>query len=497
MKTDKRGPFKTKRLVKRSERVVDRTYPSYYVQKGENAEIRRPRTRRSRSKRDTETSPATKAQNTKSPSDPQRDPVVFFTYAPSSDTTGQVSDNAVDPSGADCEAGVVVRTGNWYVDASTDNGATWKRYDRTTLFPKTPGNGSTSDHIVVYVASIDRFVWFMEHAAGADGSGAFRIAVAAPADIKVDFTKAWKSRWSFKADNFGLKGINLDFPELAVSGQFLYFSTSTVSGATNGLLVARLSLQDLAAGGSVGISYNNPADTTDAYLAQLAQGIPDGAVWVGHTNNKNDSLTLYVWPDSSASYTPTNVPIAVWPQNKLTGKSPNGNDWLSFLQGGSQYSVLAGTRTGNELWLGWTASSGKGPANGFDFPNAHVRIVRVDIGTMKVLGELQVWNPDYAFAYPSLNVNARGEVGIVLAWGGKNDNANAAAGILGDFVVWFQNGSDTTTARWGDFTTVRRAGRNRSLFAGFAYYTKKDTSRTSGYYFDPYYVVFGRQSAGP
>ena len=179
------------------------------------------------------------------------------------------------------------------------------------------------------------------------------------------------------------------------------------------------------------------------------------------------------------------------------GQSPNGNDWLSFLQGTSQYSVLAGTRTGNELWLGWTASSGKGPANGFDFPNAHVRIVRVDIGTMKVLGELQVWNPDYAFAYPSLNVNARGEVGIVLAWGGKNDNANAAAGILGDFVVWFQNGSDTTTARWGDFTTVRRAGRNRSLFAGFAYYTRKDTTRTSGYYFDPYYVVFGRQSAGP
>jgi hypothetical protein len=40
---------------------------------------------------------------------------------------------------------------------------------------------------------------------------------------------------------------------------------------------------------------------------------------------------------------------------------------------------------------------------------------------MKVLSKLQVWNPDYAFAYPSLAVNARGDVGIVLAWGGKND----------------------------------------------------------------------------
>jgi len=127
------------------------------------------------------------------------------------------------------------------------------------MFPKTPGNGSTSDHIVLYVRSIDRFVWFMEHAVGPDGSGAFRIAVATPADIKVDFTKAWKSRWSFKADDYGLKGIDLDFPELAVSEQFLYFSINTVSGTTKGLPVGRISLQDLAAGGSVGVHLQQPS----------------------------------------------------------------------------------------------------------------------------------------------------------------------------------------------------------------------------------------------
>ena len=162
---------KTKKLIKRPERVVDKIYPSFRIQKGENEKIRRPDIRRSRSKRVTETSAPTRAQNTTSPGDPPpRDPVVFFTYAPSSDTTGQVSDNTVDPSGADCEAGVIVRTGNWYVDASTDGGATWKRFDRTTIFPKTPGNGSTSDHIVLYVRSIDRFVWFMEHNAGEDAN---------------------------------------------------------------------------------------------------------------------------------------------------------------------------------------------------------------------------------------------------------------------------------------------------------------------------------------
>jgi hypothetical protein len=141
---------KTKKVVKRPERVVDKIYPAYRRQKGENEKMRRPDIRRSRSKRVTETSAPTRAQNTTSPSDPPpRDPVVFFTYVPSSDTTGDISDNVVDPSGGDCEAGVVVRTGNWYVDASIDGGVTWNRYDRTTLFPKTPGNGSTSDHIVV------------------------------------------------------------------------------------------------------------------------------------------------------------------------------------------------------------------------------------------------------------------------------------------------------------------------------------------------------------
>jgi hypothetical protein len=81
--------------------------------------------------------------------------------------------------------------------------------------------------------------------------------------------------------------------------------------------------------------------------------------------------------------------------------------------------------------------------------------------------------------------------------GGKNDHANAAVGILGDFVVWFRNGSEVTTTRWGDYVTCRRAARKASHFAGFAYYINKDTSRASGYYFDPYYVVFGRQSTGP
>jgi hypothetical protein len=496
MKTTCKTPARPKRFVKRAERVVDKIYPSYKIEIEENEEEPRAhRIPRSRANRDTKRSPKTQTKNTQTPGDPQRDPVVFFTYAPSTDTTGQVSDNAVDPSGANSEGGIIVRTGNWYVDASTDSGVTWKRFDRTALFPKTPGNGSTSDHLIHYIPSIDRFVWFMEHVAGNDGSGAFRLALASPADIKTDFTKAWRRRFSYVADDFGLKGVNFDFPDIAWTNEFLYLSTNTVSGATNGLLVARIRLSELAGSGNVTTEYTNPADSTDAYLGHLVQNSSDTMFWAGHTGGAK--IRVHSWSDAGGLSTPTDVPVAVWPQNALSATSPNNTDWLTFLNASSQYTILGGVRVDSILWVAWTASSGKGPPSGFNFPNAHVRIVRIDLGTMKVAAEMQVWNPDYAFAYPSLHANARGEVGIVLAWGGKNDHANAAAGILGDFVVWYQNGSDTTTARWGDFTTVRRDSRNRSLFAGFGYYTRKDSKRASGYYFDTYYVCFGRQSAGP
>ncbi len=74
----------------------------------------------------------------------------------------------------------------------------------------------------------------------------------------------------------------------------------------------------------------------------------------------------------------------------------------------------------------------------------HVRVAAVEVRTWTTVSELQVWNPKYAFAYPFLDVNAKDEVGIITGWGGAQDNANTAEGILGDFVVWYHNGSEVT-----------------------------------------------------
>ena len=59
--------------------------------------------------------------------------------------------------------------------------------------------------------------------------------------------------------------------------------------------------------------------------------------------------------------------------------------------------------------------------------------------------QTQVWNPDHAFAYPSLTTNSDNEVGISLAWGGgPTFYGSHAVGILGDFVLWYGHASDTS-----------------------------------------------------
>lgn len=438
-----------------------------------------------------EASPHARILNADDPSaDDNRDPVTFHKY----DESGQVGPksltNAADISGADSERDVVVLSGNWFCDYSVNGGANFKRVNPTTVFPAGLASGFCCDQIIDYVPSIDRFVWFMQHGADANG-GAFRLAVASTSDILKDFSSAW-TYWDFRASDFGLGTDDMDYPDLSFSDNYLFLSTDAMG--TGGRLVARLPLKDLAAGGGLGFQYTDPTKAKTAWGAHLVQGSADGALWAGHQDNSH--LQLFSMPDAGSTYSSTIIPVATWPNGALASAGPNGNDWLQKDNSFPDFAVIGGARDGNRIWLAWTASKGDDGHGGFKFPNTHVRVAEVDLGSSTALSEIQVWNADYAFAYPALARNAKGEIGIILGWGGKKNDADAACGILGDYVVWYRNGSDTTTMRWGDFVTVRPARRNEGMFAGFGYYTLVDAADKAKCYYHPYYVLFGRKSLG-
>jgi hypothetical protein len=414
------------------------------------------------------------------------DPVVFHGYHRSSTLTKDLT-NAADMSGADSKRDVVMMSGNWYCDVSNDGGATWNRLDPTTIFPNTFAGGFCCDQIVVYVPSIDRFVWLLQYDKDSAGQGAFRIAAASSASVKADPT-SW-TYWDFVAGDFGYATSDMDYPDLAFSSKYLYVSTD-VFGAS-GRIFMRIPLEQIAAGGSIGYGYSDPTKSKNAWGGHLVQQTTSQAVWVGHRDNT--TIEVYTCPDSGNTYSSFALRVATWPNGTESSTGPDGNDWLTKLRSFPKFAVTGGVqRSKGNVVIAWSASKGKGTSDGFDFPNTHCRVVEIDVGAKTVVSEMQIWNPDYAFAYPNLAVNSKDEVGVILGWGGKNDHANCAMGIIGDYVVWYQNGSTRTVQRFGDYLTTRPHQRNQAWFSGYGYYVTTFSGDTSKCTYHPIYVRYGR-----
>jgi hypothetical protein len=333
----------------------------------------------------------------------------------------------------------------------------------------------------------DGFVWFLQYGKDAAGQGAFRLAVASSDSVKKDPT-AW-TYWDFLGGDFGFATSDMDYPDLAFSSSFLFLSTDVF--AAGGRLVVRIPLKDLAAKGSIGYGYTDPTLSTTAWGAHLVQQTRSQAVWVGQKNNT--TVEVFTMPDGGNTYSSFTIGVAAWPNGTMSSNGPDGNDWLTKLRSFPSFAVTGGVERANgHVVIAWSASNGKGSANGFDFPNTHSRVAELDLGQRKVASEMQVWNPDYAFAYPILAANSQDEIGILLGWGGKSNHANCAMGIIGDFVVWFRDGSTRTVQRFGDYLTTRPARRNTSLYAGFGYFVTDVSGDPASCQYHSFYCRYGR-----
>ena len=432
------------------------------------------------------------------------DPVVFGVYT-NSGVASPISTTAADVSGAE-SGNIVLATGNWYILYSFDAGSTFTTLDPTTVFDNTADGGFCCDQIVQYVPSIDRFIWLMQFNTGSNGKNRLRIAAASPESVHSSKCTSW-TYWDLTSDALGVvtttsdvtNGIHwLDYPNMSVGTNFLYVSVDNVgnggaSPATGGRIVVRISLSDISAGGTINFGFTNWANAGLAYSSHVTQNTGDEAYWAGNRNNS--TMQVFSWKENSGTYFWRDVGVNNWPNGTLSSTGASGADWLTKASSFPNAGVIGATRRNNEVWFAWMASSGSGASGGFNFPNANIQVVKIDpTNNYSRIDQFAIWNNDYAFAYPALATNDRAEVGIALGWGGKTFDANSAVGILGDFIVWYPETSTFSTVRWGDFVTAHQASPQTGLFAGFAYAILKDTTTTAGYRFDPYYLLFGRNS---
>lgn len=433
-------------------------------------------------------SPKTKPTlNKEGPAD-DRKPVVFGTYTVADPTKLPNVKIPVDPSGAGSgpESSVIAYTGNVYLAVSTDSGATFKYFDPTTMFPTFAG-GILGDQQLIYVPAIDRFVWCMLHGAvKATGDGAFRLAIAKPSDVALNPKTAWLP-FDFVAADIGVGGSDFDQPHITFSGRFLIIA---IDVAGQGRVVVRIPLTDLTTG-SVNFDFTEPLTIPKSTYAFSApcQGGANGAYLAGHVDTS--TLRVFSLPDSGTAYDFHDVKVTAWSESDdYSSKTPSGIDW----SGRCRSRVSGATSRGKELWFAWMAprsKAGETPS----FPQPQVRVAVIDSVTFANVSEMQVWNPDFAFGYVALATNSAKEVALAVAWGGKSE-ADAAFGIIGDFVVWYRDGSTATVVdpagskkgRWGDYLRTHPAARGKD-FHGFGYFTVTDGS--GAVVQNPYYVRYG------
>jgi hypothetical protein len=450
------------------------------VREGEKERVRIPKGPR---RRPAPQSKPTKASDATGPGGEGHE-IVFPTYTPLTKPKNPGLFNLAPPdmSGAD-SGSVVLFTGNTYLGASKNSGASFVDLDSTTFLLKLPGRAV--DQVMIFVPHIKTFAWMMQHGQSAGtNDGNVRLAIASADKLATSFTTAW-TVFDFTSSDFGFPGVATDRQDLSFTEKYLYLTTNLVG---QGRIVIRIPLSELLKGTATP-QYTKPLDGLFQF-SDLSQQNGVDTYMVGIVNGS--TLRVFSCTDGNNSYQTKDLPVGSFPTaGDLVSKDPNGIDWLTR----GVANVSAVLSHGDDLWIAWDAAASS-PGDSPFYPKAHIRIARAQVSTWKVVSEAQVWNPDYAFAYGTLAIDGGGNVGYGVGVGGPSDFPMSCFGVLGDFVVYYQDNSDATAmdspteARWGDYITVRPSVGTPGKFAGFGYFTKKQTG--GSVFQTPYYLVFGR-----
>src|SRR5262249_19449769 len=320
---------------------------------------------------------------------------------------------------------------------------------------------------------------------------------ASPADVINSGGTAW-TYWNLTPGVFGSCG-SFDYPDVSVGDNSLYMSWDAGGGGcTGGFQVVRTSLTGIQAGGTITVEFTDPANGGVAWGSHISQDTGDEIFWAGHTNNRQ--MGIFSLVEGSSPYCWRDRGISSWANNAPTSTTPDGQDWLCKNFNGCtgngafpRNGIIGATRSDNAIWFAWSA----GTDNFFQQP--HVEMVTLDRNNdFNVTQQVQIWNSNYAFAYPALATNAcTSEIGLSFEFGGGGNYENHVVGFWGDFVAYITTGSDVGTNRFGDYVSIRQApstdANPGNLFTAFGY--GLNTAPGTGTTTDVHYVLFGRPAS--
>ena len=389
---------------------------------------------------------------------------------------------SVDEPSVAMNGQVVFYTGNWYAAVSSDAGKTFSYINPASAFKQfdPPGSSFCCDQVVQYIPSIDTFVWLLQY--GPDtGDNIQRLAFAKSGDVAA---KRWKL-FDVTTAMIGAKGAFMDFPDLALGADCLYMTTNVFPASGVGSAVLRIPFSGIDSGQIVAKAFLN----FDFNSFRVAQNCGATAYFAAHKDSS--TLAVFHWPESDDAPAETMIGVTTWQGgNGYNSELPDKRTWLDRVDPRITGAALAG----HEAWFAWSVDQG---SNGRAHP--FIQIARIDTNDLTLLENVNVFDTLSATAYPALNANSNGEVGISYMLGGGPKFPTHMVGILTDPRTNLEIAAgtrgpldpDSGKGEWGDYLTVRRAYPREKLFAATGY-----TMQGPGNGLDrdatPRFVIFGR-----
>lgn len=429
----------------------------------------------------------------------------------------------IEPSGA-ANGRVVFYTTNSYAAFSGDGGQTFTYLNPFDIFPQDGTNdaingGFGGDQVVYYERTRGLMFWLLQYNPDNTTNMQRLVVFRNQADLLnfnwpsiaiYDFTPA---TYGFTTPPAGASGFWLDFPDLAVSDNFLYLTTNVFqrtptcpapAGTTSsctfaGAVIARIPLNQLAAA-APNLGFNFYTDTTGSY--RCTHGARGTMYWGSHLTTTR--IRIYRWDENSNQVAWDDVNHTAYNTGTMTATSPDGSNFAAR----ADDKILGAWVANGVIGFMWNAAQG----GGFAFP--HVQVLRLNEADRRLLTQGQIWNGDHAWLYPSVHPNDRGDLGGTIASGGGSFYPDAAAWIADDFnggtitpleSLAFATGNagpcDPNFApagggcynRWGDYFSTRVSVPYGNTWVGTGFVL----NGTNGVTRDPRYVWFGRERDTP
>lgn len=369
---------------------------------------------------------------------------------------------AAEPSIA-ANDGQVIITGNWFSSISDDQGASFAYLDvQNNFYINKDIESLQGDQVVVYSHQQKCFLWSQLWCEGTgdeceNGKGTRFIRLI----VKKGLLTGGEAYaiYNIKPNIFfePWNKLSFDFPDLAVSKNFLYVSAliiESVDKETNQSLVMRIPLEKIT-------NYEGDFDaeycTVEGYCPRLTQGISETMFFASYKENCYQ-IRVHEWKQDKQGIEFVDLNVDPWVANKYDSLGPDGEPWLGRMASNITAAWVSSDELNKILGFAWTA--GHDDAH----PYPHVRVALItqnEKGEYHVFDQPHIWNASFAFAYPSICLNEKGQTGISLFFGGNILYPSHAVGIY-DMkdnkwkLYWTAVGTDSpNNNKWGDYLTIR------------------------------------------